>query len=88
MSQRKPTLKCGLQQASLLDQIRRKMRLPRFCLGSFSKAGAVFDPDLKLRRRIQTITMPTSIGTDPSFLSSLAGLGSFLGFFPSTKVPG
>lgn len=36
----------GLQQASTLDEVRRKLRLPRFSLGSFSEAGTVFDPDL------------------------------------------
>jgi hypothetical protein len=36
----------GLQQASTLEQVRRKLELPRFSLGSFSEAGAVFDPAL------------------------------------------
>ena len=36
----------GLQQVSGLKQIRRKLRLPRFSLGSFSEAGCVFDPEL------------------------------------------
>ena len=36
----------GLQQASTLEQLQRKLGLPRFSLGSFSEAGAVFDPEL------------------------------------------
>jgi hypothetical protein len=36
----------GLQQASDLRTVRRKLGLPRFSLGSFSEAGNVFDPDL------------------------------------------
>lgn len=36
----------GLQQASGLDELQRKLKLPRFSLGSFSEAGHVFDPDL------------------------------------------
>jgi hypothetical protein len=36
----------GLQQASTLKQIQRQLKLPRFSLGSFSEAGAVFDPAL------------------------------------------
>jgi hypothetical protein len=36
----------GLQQASGLEQVRRRMRLPRFSLGSFSEAGTLFDPEL------------------------------------------
>lgn len=36
----------GLQQASCLEQLQRKLRLPRFSLGSFSESAAVFDPAL------------------------------------------
>ncbi len=36
----------GLQQASNFDSLRKKLRLPRFSLGSFSEAGTVFDPEL------------------------------------------
>lgn len=36
----------GLQQASMLEQVRRRMNLPRFSLGSFSEAMAIFDPSL------------------------------------------
>lgn len=36
----------GLQQASELEAVRRKLALPRFSLGSFSEAGNVFDPEL------------------------------------------
>lgn len=36
----------GLQQASDIDSLRKRMKLPRFSLGSFSEAGNVFDPEL------------------------------------------
>jgi hypothetical protein len=35
----------GLQQASELESVRRRLALPRFSLGSFSEAGTVFDPE-------------------------------------------
>ena len=36
----------GLQQASDIPEVRKRMKLPRFSLGSFSEAGNVFDPEL------------------------------------------
>lgn len=36
----------GLQQASDFDVLKRKLKLGRFSLGSFSEAGSVFDPEL------------------------------------------
>lgn len=36
----------GLQQASMLEQIQRQLKLPRFSLGSFSESAAIFDPEL------------------------------------------
>ena len=36
----------GLQQVSTLAKVRRKLKLPRFSLGSFSEARNVFDPSL------------------------------------------
>jgi len=36
----------GLQHASDIATIKRKLKLPRFSLGSFSEAGNVFDPAL------------------------------------------
>lgn len=36
----------GLQQASDIATLKRKLRLPRFSLGSFSEAAQVFDPEL------------------------------------------
>lgn len=36
----------GLQQASDLPALQRKLNLPRFSLGSFSEAGNIFDPAL------------------------------------------
>jgi hypothetical protein len=38
----------GLQQASQFETIQRKLKLPRFSLGSFSESAAVFDPELLL----------------------------------------
>ena len=36
----------GLQQVSEFKSIKKKLKLPRFSLGSFSEAGNVFDPEL------------------------------------------
>lgn len=36
----------GLQQASDIATLKRKLKLPRFSLGSFSEAAQVFDPQL------------------------------------------
>lgn len=36
----------GLQQASDIDSLRARLKLPRFSLGSFSEAATVFDPAL------------------------------------------
>jgi len=36
----------GLQQASDIESLRRRLKLPRFSLGSFSEAATVFDPQL------------------------------------------
>jgi len=36
----------GLHQASGFDVLKRKLKLGRFSLGSFSEAGSVFDPEL------------------------------------------
>lgn len=36
----------GLQQASDIDSLRHRMKLPRFSLGSFSEASGLFDPEL------------------------------------------
>lgn len=36
----------GLQQASDIDSLRKRMKLPRFSLGSFSEASGLFDPEL------------------------------------------
>ena len=36
----------GLQQASDIPTVRRKLKLPRFSLGSFSEAARTFDPEL------------------------------------------
>ena len=35
-----------LQQASDIESVRKRLKLPRFSLGSFSEAGSVFDPQL------------------------------------------
>lgn len=34
----------GLQQASDIESLRKRLKLPRFSLGSFSEAASVFDP--------------------------------------------
>lgn len=36
----------GIQQASDIATVRKKLKLPRFSLGSFSESGGVFDPAL------------------------------------------
>ena len=36
----------GLQQASDIKTLRKRMKLPRFSLGSFSEASGLFDPEL------------------------------------------
>ena len=36
----------GLQQASDIASLRKRMKLPRFSLGSFSEASGLFDPEL------------------------------------------
>lgn len=36
----------GLQQASDIDSLRKRVKLPRFSLGSFSEASSLFDPEL------------------------------------------
>ena len=36
----------GLQQASNIKTLRKRMKLPRFSLGSFSEASNLFDPEL------------------------------------------
>jgi hypothetical protein len=36
----------GLQQASDIESLRQRLKLPRFSLGSFSEAATVFDPQL------------------------------------------
>ena len=36
----------GLQQASDIDSLRQRLKLPRFSLGSFSEAAGLFDPAL------------------------------------------
>ena len=55
----------GLQQASTLDEVRRKLRLPRFSLGSFSEAGTVFDPDLLVPIMEQIAGRLNDVETDP-----------------------
>jgi hypothetical protein len=55
----------GLQQASTLEQVRRKLGLPRFSLGSFSESAAVFDPQLLLPIMEQISGQLSDIEPDP-----------------------
>lgn len=55
----------GLQQASTLAEVRRKLRLPRFSLGSFSEAGTVFDPALLVPIMEEIAGRLGDIETDP-----------------------
>lgn len=59
----------GLQQASLFDEIQRRLKLPRFSLGSFSEAGTVFDPELLVPIMEQIAGELGDIETDPRLLA-------------------
>lgn len=59
----------GLQQASDIASLRRRLKLPRFSLGSFSEAAGVFDPKLlasiveELGESLQDIESHESLGS-------------------------
>ena len=59
----------GLQQICDFDQIKNKLGLPRFSLGSFSEAGAVFDPELltpliaQIGARLEDIALDPRLGS-------------------------
>lgn len=55
----------GIQQASTLKAVQRRLKLPRFSLGSFSEAGRVFDPELLLPLIGELADEATDLGTDP-----------------------
>ena len=55
----------GLQQVSTLDKVRKKMKLPRFALGSFSEARNVFDPSLLEPLIAGLADQVTEAGADP-----------------------
>lgn len=55
----------GLQVASGFDNVRTKLGLPRFSLGSFSEAGAVFDPERLVPIMKQIGGRLADIGADP-----------------------
>ncbi len=55
----------GLQQVSTLDKVRRKLKLPRFSLGSFSEARNVFDPSLLEPLIAELVDQVTEAGADP-----------------------
>lgn len=55
----------GLQQASRLAEVRRRLRLPRFSLGSFSEAGTVFDPELLVPIMEQIAARLGEVETNP-----------------------
>jgi len=57
----------GLRQASEFDVLKRKLKLGRFSLGSFSEAGSVFDPEL-LQPIIEKLANDVSgVTHDPRF---------------------
>jgi len=69
----------GLQQASEFDVLKRKLKLGRFSLGSFSEAGSIFDPKL-LQPIIQQLADDiSSIGQNPRFDSLGLDVVSFDG---------
>jgi len=55
----------GLQQVSTLEKVQRKLRLPRFSLGSFSEARNVFDPALLEPLIAQLVEQAGAAGADP-----------------------
>jgi hypothetical protein len=55
----------GLQQASDIDSLRRRLKLPRFSLGSFSEAASVFDPALLAKIVEEIGACLPDIETDP-----------------------
>lgn len=55
----------GLQQASNLQAVQRKLGLGRFSLGSFSEAGNVFDPELLVPIMEQIGQRLSDIESDP-----------------------
>ena len=55
----------GLQQASGLEAVQRKLGLPHFSLGSFSEAGNIFDPELLVPIMEQIGERLSDIETDP-----------------------
>ncbi|NQT53860.1 transposase, partial [bacterium] len=55
----------GLQQVSTLDKVRRKLKLPRFSLGSFSEARNVFDPSLLEPLIAALVDEVAEAGADP-----------------------
>ena len=54
----------GLQQVSTLEQVRRRLGLPRFSLGSFSEARNVFDPSLLEPLLAQLLAEASEAGAD------------------------
>ncbi len=60
----------GLRQASEFDVLKRKLKLGRFSLGSFSEAGSVFDPEL-LQPIIQKLAADVSALTTHERFDSL-----------------
>ncbi len=55
----------GLQQVSTLAKVRRKLKLPRFSLGSFSEARNVFDPSLLEPILAGLLAKASEAGADP-----------------------
>jgi hypothetical protein len=59
----------GLQVASGFAKVQTKLGLPRFSLGSFSEAGAVFDPELLVPIITQIVERLADIEPDPRLRS-------------------
>lgn len=55
----------GLQQVSTLKKVAKKLKLPRFSLGSFSEARNVFDPSLLEPLIAALVDEATDAGADP-----------------------
>jgi Transposase DDE domain len=69
----------GLQQASELEKVQRKLQCPRTSLGSFSEAAAVFDPDrlkeiiAELGRQLQPLGRDPRLHAVPGALTAVDG---------------
>jgi hypothetical protein len=76
----------GLQQVSTLEKIQRKLRLPRFSLGSFSEARNVFDPALLEPLIAELVEQAGAVGADPR-LSALGVAATIADGTPIRALP-